>query len=46
MVLVYVIYTLTSVTDDVPRQGSKHVALVYREYIYVKNNNNKSAFVG
>jgi hypothetical protein len=29
----YVIYTLTSVPDDNPRKGSKHVGLVYRNYI-------------
>jgi hypothetical protein len=31
LVLVYVIYTLTSVPDDDPRKGSKHVGLVYRD---------------
>jgi hypothetical protein len=34
LVLVYVIYTLTSVPDDDPRKGSKHVGLVYRDYIH------------
>jgi hypothetical protein len=33
LVLVYVIYTLTSVPDDDPRKGSKHVGLVYMDYI-------------
>jgi hypothetical protein len=33
LVLVYVIYTLTGVPDDDPRKGSKHVGLVYRDYI-------------
>jgi hypothetical protein len=37
LVLVYVVYTLTSVPDDDPRNGSKHVGLVYRDYkLYLK----------
>jgi hypothetical protein len=35
LVLVYVIYTLTSVPDDDPRKGSKQVGLVYRVIIII-----------
>jgi hypothetical protein len=33
LVSVYVIYTLTGVPDDDPRKGSKHVGLVYKDYM-------------
>jgi hypothetical protein len=47
LVLVYVIYTLTSAPDDDRRMGSKRVGLVYRDCNISEknNNNNKSAFV-
>jgi hypothetical protein len=46
VIFVYVIHNLTTVPDDDPRMGSKHVGLAYRDCnIQYLKKNNKTAFV-